>query len=217
MKTEAEIIFMNIMLIMERLGDKWINLSWEQYKQERQKDGNFHETECQYFEEVHPYTLSADLAQEVKDGVEGRKNKYKHQLKTIYFFRLKGYYIGYLLKDLDKMPLLLEYLEREYICPKRGYKFDADYYELIELPLLPFDPLWSNNKTKLEQFLNIGGDGDYFIEASKFLYDVPIHIALYEIISLFTLVDVQEKDFVSVQFLSPRYYYYEQKKQRLTP
>ena len=50
-KLEAEIIARNIMVIRARRGDIW-PLSWEQYREERQKDGNFSELEKGYFDEV---------------------------------------------------------------------------------------------------------------------------------------------------------------------
>jgi hypothetical protein len=37
-KTETEIVARNIMVIRARLGDEW-SLTWQQYEQEREKDG----------------------------------------------------------------------------------------------------------------------------------------------------------------------------------
>ena len=42
---------LNIMKIRRRLGDNW-DLSWEDYKTERLKDGRFSDKEQGYFEKV---------------------------------------------------------------------------------------------------------------------------------------------------------------------
>jgi hypothetical protein len=52
-KTESEIIARNIMWILKRTGNEWRTLSWEEYKEERLKDGNFSEYhEREYFHAV---------------------------------------------------------------------------------------------------------------------------------------------------------------------
>ena len=49
-KSEAESIARNIMVIRARLG-RW-DLTWPQYRAEREKDGGFSELEKAYFEEA---------------------------------------------------------------------------------------------------------------------------------------------------------------------
>ena len=49
---ESEIIALNIMKILKRTGDTFRKISWEEYKEERLKDGNFTESEKVYFEKV---------------------------------------------------------------------------------------------------------------------------------------------------------------------
>jgi hypothetical protein len=60
--SESEIIALNIMLILKRTGDTFRDLSWEEYKAERIKDGNFSEREKGYFDAVLPYCKSAETA-----------------------------------------------------------------------------------------------------------------------------------------------------------
>lgn len=61
-KSEAEVVARNIMVILSRTGNEFRNLDWEEYKEEREKDGNFSPSEKPYFEEVLPYCKSADTA-----------------------------------------------------------------------------------------------------------------------------------------------------------
>ncbi len=61
-KSEAETIARNIMTILKRTGDKFRELSWGEYKQERLKDGEFTESEQGYFDQVVSYCDSADKA-----------------------------------------------------------------------------------------------------------------------------------------------------------
>lgn len=61
-KSEAETIARNIMVILERTGNKFRELTWEEYKKERVKDGNFSEGEKKYFDDVIKYCKSADTA-----------------------------------------------------------------------------------------------------------------------------------------------------------
>ncbi len=52
---ETEQIALNIMLILKRNGDKFLfpeEMTWEMYKEERLKDGQFPEAEQSYFEKV---------------------------------------------------------------------------------------------------------------------------------------------------------------------
>lgn len=54
-KSEAETIALNIMLILKRTGNIFRELSWEEYKSERLKDGNFSPSEEPYFNQVIQY------------------------------------------------------------------------------------------------------------------------------------------------------------------
>ena len=64
-RMEPEVIAANIMTILKRTGNEWRQLSWEEYKEERLKDGNFTEGERKYFDMVLSYTVSADKAKMV--------------------------------------------------------------------------------------------------------------------------------------------------------
>lgn len=57
-KSECETIARNIMVIRKRLGDKW-DLSWTEYKKEREKDGGYSWAEKDYFKEVMPLIRDA--------------------------------------------------------------------------------------------------------------------------------------------------------------
>jgi len=60
--SESETIALNIMKILKRTGDEFRSLSWEEYKSERLKDGNFSDREHPIFEKVIRYCKSADTA-----------------------------------------------------------------------------------------------------------------------------------------------------------
>lgn len=62
MNTETEIVAMNVMTILKRTGDVFRELSWDEYKDERMKDGNFSVSEKRYFERVIPYCVSGEEA-----------------------------------------------------------------------------------------------------------------------------------------------------------
>ena len=53
-KCEAETVAQNIMLICKRRGDHWGVLTRDDYKAEREKDGNFTSGELHYFDEIYP-------------------------------------------------------------------------------------------------------------------------------------------------------------------
>ncbi len=61
-KCEHETIARNIMVILSRTGDTFRPLSWEEYSEERKKDGQFSEGEKQYFESVINYCSSPEQA-----------------------------------------------------------------------------------------------------------------------------------------------------------
>lgn len=51
-KSESETVARNIMVILQRTGNKFRELTWNEYKEERLKDGNFTEEENVYFKDV---------------------------------------------------------------------------------------------------------------------------------------------------------------------
>lgn len=60
--SESETIARNIMIILERTGNTFRELTWEEYKSERLKDKEFSEREKIFFEKVIDYCKSADTA-----------------------------------------------------------------------------------------------------------------------------------------------------------
>lgn len=60
--SESETIARNIMVILERTGNKFRELTWDEYKKERLKDKGFSEGEKGYFDDVIKYCKSADTA-----------------------------------------------------------------------------------------------------------------------------------------------------------
>ena len=66
--TESEVVAQNILTILGRTGDKFRSLSWEEYKTERLKDGDFTGKEKDYFDEVQHYTVSEDAARCFSDS-----------------------------------------------------------------------------------------------------------------------------------------------------
>lgn len=63
-KTEAEIVAQNIMKILQRTGNEFRELSWEEYEKERKKDGNFSTLEKAWFNKVIVYCRTAEEARE---------------------------------------------------------------------------------------------------------------------------------------------------------
>ena len=49
---ESEMIARNIMIILTRTGNEFRELTWDEYKTERLKDGQFTENEKRYFDQV---------------------------------------------------------------------------------------------------------------------------------------------------------------------
>lgn len=60
--SECEALAHNVMIILERTGNKFRKLTWDEYKAERQKDKNFSEGEKYYFDKVIGYCKSANTA-----------------------------------------------------------------------------------------------------------------------------------------------------------
>ena len=59
---EQEQMGINIMIILKRTGNVFRELTFEEYKTEREKDGGFSSSEKHYFEQVIPYCKSAETA-----------------------------------------------------------------------------------------------------------------------------------------------------------
>lgn len=59
---EHEIIAVNIMRILKRTGNEFRELTWDEYKTEREKDGNFTLREEVYFNDVIDYCKNEDTA-----------------------------------------------------------------------------------------------------------------------------------------------------------
>lgn len=62
-KAEAETVARNVMVILRRTGDEFRLLTWDEYKVERLKDGNFTEGEKAYFDQVVKFCRSAETAE----------------------------------------------------------------------------------------------------------------------------------------------------------
>lgn len=62
-KAEAETVARNVMVILSRMGDEFRLLSWDEYKEQRLKDGNFTEKEKPYFDQVVKFCRSAEAAE----------------------------------------------------------------------------------------------------------------------------------------------------------
>lgn len=60
--SESETVARNIMVILSRTGNTFRLLSWEEYMAERQKDGNFTQSEKQYFDRVVGFCVTAESA-----------------------------------------------------------------------------------------------------------------------------------------------------------
>ena len=58
-KCECETVARNIMAILERHGNKWKLLTWEEYERQRIEDGDFTLSEKSYFDRVVKYCQSA--------------------------------------------------------------------------------------------------------------------------------------------------------------
>jgi hypothetical protein len=65
---ESETIARNIMAILKRTGDEWRLLTWEEYSEERKKDGSFTERERAYFDRVVGFCGSAESAEAFAPG-----------------------------------------------------------------------------------------------------------------------------------------------------
>lgn len=59
---ESETVAMNIMRILKRTENTWRKLTWKEYVDERNKDGNFDDAEKKYFDACISYTLSPNTA-----------------------------------------------------------------------------------------------------------------------------------------------------------
>lgn len=59
---KSETVARNIMVILARTGNKFRAMTWQEYKEERIKDGNFTENEFPYFSKVFGFCNSAESA-----------------------------------------------------------------------------------------------------------------------------------------------------------
>ena len=66
-KAEYETIALNIMRILERTGNTWRKLSYDEYETERLKDSNYSKQEEMYFEQVLKYTENPIMAAKFSD------------------------------------------------------------------------------------------------------------------------------------------------------
>jgi hypothetical protein len=57
---ETEQIARNILVVMKRCGDTWERPTWLIYKKHREADGNFSQSEREYFDKAYPYLKSED-------------------------------------------------------------------------------------------------------------------------------------------------------------
>jgi len=60
--SESETVAVNIMVILKRTGNTWRKLTWDEYKKERLKDGNFTENEKPCHDKVIAFCKSPDTA-----------------------------------------------------------------------------------------------------------------------------------------------------------
>ena len=60
--SECETIARNIIVILKRTGDEFRELSFEEYKAEREKDKAFSQREKSYFDKVNPYCKDEESA-----------------------------------------------------------------------------------------------------------------------------------------------------------
>ena len=61
-KWEPERIARNIMIILKRTGNTFRELSWEEYRKERSKDGGFGYNEKRHFDTVNIFCKNQDTA-----------------------------------------------------------------------------------------------------------------------------------------------------------
>lgn len=80
-KSEYETICFNIINILANTGDIFREISWEEYKKRRLKDGNFTNIEKYYFDKVIKYTVSEDMLMKFsnkwKNIIKDTADKYK--------------------------------------------------------------------------------------------------------------------------------------------
>lgn len=61
-KSEAETVARNIMVILNRTGNEWRELTPKEYQEERMKDRDWWSGELSYFDKVIAYCKSPDIA-----------------------------------------------------------------------------------------------------------------------------------------------------------
>jgi hypothetical protein len=60
--SNSERVALNIMVILERTGNSFRELKWDEYKTEREKNGNFSHREKEHFDKVINYCTCANKA-----------------------------------------------------------------------------------------------------------------------------------------------------------
>ena len=82
-RSEHETIAQNIMRILWRTGNEFRPLSWQEYRKERLKDGNFSDREKEYFDNVIRWCDSEHNAKQfstawckIRHAAEINANKY---------------------------------------------------------------------------------------------------------------------------------------------
>ena len=75
-KLEYEIVAVKIMTILKRTGDTFRDLSFEEYQNERLKDGDFSEIENQIFNTVIRYCKNETVAQNFSEEWQIKINKF---------------------------------------------------------------------------------------------------------------------------------------------
>ncbi len=80
-KAEAETVATNIMVILSRTGDEWRKLTYNEYKKEREKDGNYSSNEEKYFNNVSDYCTSPDTAKLFSPNWRAVSENKKHSYK----------------------------------------------------------------------------------------------------------------------------------------
>ncbi len=61
-KAECETVAQNVMKILERTGNKFRKLSYNEYEKERLKDANYSNGEKKFFDQIIDYCKSEDTA-----------------------------------------------------------------------------------------------------------------------------------------------------------
>lgn len=72
--SDYETIARNILVVKSKLDDTWGEITWEQYKEKRLKDGNFSEVEKDYFDKVVDYCKDEESVRKFSPDWRDLKN-----------------------------------------------------------------------------------------------------------------------------------------------